>query len=468
MNIPIVESPVMIAMPFSKTGTLRSQSSRDRQTTNPPFIPWRWALLMLAAQGIAGNYFDFILQHIHDHGDNPERSFFLLVPVFFAAIFTWKQQKYFAHRGWRLSALGFLGSAILAMLFLFFPSANYYGSSRALLIGGLVCWSSFPLWLLRTVGKHTRSRLSFMLYWLVPLALLGSYYPLARIGGEQGGSACYVLSYSGYLHHATVISVAAVVVGWLLLRSKLSRWNQVGWLLALLAHLFMSVGELYTHPWAVLVLWVAPIAIVLKQSFQWNMLLPSSLLILNILYTPASAAAIMCLVVAICCALEVVSKAIIVQQNRYVTNHIVFAIGAYLLLWPTVGFRFSGIDFAFMFRWVPIELYEQFWWVIALGMVAKFLFPWVLLFGASASLWPPLSRTRTFAHLLGFKVLLLSAFASGYALTHRFVSAVAIDILSELGLLLVVTVMLTLMTRPWFRRLSQSNPTQLPLGFRKS
>jgi len=59
------------------------------------------------------------------------------------------------------------------------------------------------------------------------------------------------------------------------------------------------------------------------------------------------------------------------------------AFAGYLLLWPTVGMRFSGIEFQFMFDWVPIARYEQLWRVIAARMRLKSVWPYALLVDVS-------------------------------------------------------------------------------------
>jgi hypothetical protein len=132
------------------------------------------------------------------------------------------------------------------------------------------------------------------------------------------------------------------------------------------------------------------------------------------------------------------------------------ATAAYLLLWPLFGFRLSGVDFHFMFQWLPEQRHDEWWWLIALATLVKFAVPYLLL-GASAhqlgvgprAAWLSLS-------VIAARVLVLSVMTSAYALRHPMQSELAMDMVAEL---LLVTLCL-----PWLASwaLGRSRPPAEP------
>lgn len=119
-------------------------------------------------------------------------------------------------------------------------------------------------------------------------------------------------------------------------------------------------------------------------------------------------------------------------------NGVSLSLAGYLLLWPTLGMRFSGIDFRFMFDWVPVARYEELWWLIGLGMLLKFSWPYALLVELARS--ASTQRTPIWAQrVLALKLAALSVFAAGYATSHALLSNGALEILAELSLLVAVS-----------------------------
>jgi hypothetical protein len=117
---------------------------------------------------------------------------------------------------------------------------------------------------------------------------------------------------------------------------------------------------------------------------------------------------------------------------------VTLAFAGYLLLWPTVGMRFSGIDFRFMFDWVPVARYEELWWLIALGMLLKFVWPYALLVDLARRMCPRHGLGWAY-FALSAKLCALSVFAAWYATSHSLLTNGALEILAELALLLLVS-----------------------------
>src|SRR5699024_6638511 len=100
------------------------------------------------------------------------------------------------------------------------------------------------------------------------------------------------------------------------------------------------------------------------------------------------------------------------------TSALTIVVGLYLMFWPTVGFHLVGIDFAYMFQWVPEESYERSWWVIGLGVIVKLSLPLMLVIAVGREeLRDPVQSsivTLTFAA----KSALLSIMIASYAVWH--------------------------------------------------
>jgi hypothetical protein len=125
---------------------------------------------------------------------------------------------------------------------------------------------------------------------------------------------------------------------------------------------------------------------------------------------------------------------------RSAASGLTLAFAGYLLLWPTVGMRFSGIDFRFMFDWIPPARYEELWWLIALGMLLKFVFPYALLVDHARRACP--AQALPWAYLtLAAKLCALSIFAAWYATSHSLLTNGALEILAELAMLILFSLL---------------------------
>jgi hypothetical protein len=122
-------------------------------------------------------------------------------------------------------------------------------------------------------------------------------------------------------------------------------------------------------------------------------------------------------------------------RSQEVLVAVTTVVAVYLMLWPTVGFHVAGIDFSFMFQWVPAAKYERWWWIIALGMAVKLALPLVLVVAIARE---PL-RARLAATLVcsafAAKTALLSVMIAAYATVHVMGSQQATSMLAELALI---------------------------------
>jgi len=126
------------------------------------------------------------------------------------------------------------------------------------------------------------------------------------------------------------------------------------------------------------------------------------------------------------------------QLAEHVSAGLSVALGLYLMLWPTVGFHLAGIDFGYMFQWIPEAEYERYWQLIGLGLVIKLALPLVLvLFVARPALGARPVLVVVSASFCA-KVALLALLIAAYAATHDMRSEQALAMLAELSLLLFV------------------------------
>jgi len=125
-------------------------------------------------------------------------------------------------------------------------------------------------------------------------------------------------------------------------------------------------------------------------------------------------------------------------ERAAVASGVTLALTGYLLLWPTLGMRFSGIDFQFMFDWVPAARSEELWWLIGLGVLVKFALPYAVLqdLGRGSTSGQAL---RWAVVTLALKLTALSVFAAWYSTSHTLLTNGALEILAELGLLILAS-----------------------------
>lgn len=387
-------------------------------------------LLLPPWAGVTGLLFNDIRMVIHDHGDSPERALFLIVPLGLGLAL-----------GWVWKALGRMTAARMAAgvtivpFLLLFPSANYYGAPRAIVFGGYAAVAVIGVALWRSERLKTEIGA-----WLAgALALLITFYDVSRRGGGTGLST---YDFSSPIYDDWAVFSLPVLLG--LLCGALERTQthsprrfRLAWWGTALA--VVLVGSLAASGWA--------------EQVAAGVLLPGGLLVAWLCWRRSAALAAVGLVVALLvmyppsrvCGMVGITLCLVsfrqvilgLVEREWVTPSafaIPFALTAYLMLWPSLGFRLSGIDFGFVFRWVPVARYEELWWVFVVGTALKLAIPYVLLVRACQG-W--FARGLS-VPLLPAKVLLLSCFGMGYAIRNSFVSRFSLDVLSELGLVFVV------------------------------
>jgi len=399
---------------------------------------WSVSLLFGAALALAGRYYDAVRHHIHDHGSEPQRSFWLLVPLglgFALALarrgtaFTWRA---------RLER-GALGTVLLSFCLLF-PTAYYYGASRATVLAVMV--ALFVVLGTRLATVRPRSGLVLLVLALVTAASLWSLYGLRDVGGRTREMAYFVFSSPVFGRYAIVTAFAVKLGLWLALAWTGQRSRRDLSIAALLALAALTLEHLPTQ---------RAVLLVAALGYLGLLALPSSRLVATRLFLGLLALGQMyeqeavrilpmqVLLCSIALTLEFFRRCFLEDEEaRSVASGVTLAFAGYLLLWPTVGMRFSGIDFHFMFEWVPISRYEELWWLIAAGMSLKFVLPYALVIDLARRVCP--GASLSWAYLaLAMKLCALSVFAAWYATTHSLLSNGALEILAELSLLVLVS-----------------------------
>jgi len=407
---------------------------------------WAWAIAFGAALALAGRYYDAVRHHIHDHGSEPARSFWLLVPLSLGfglsllqheALFDWRR---------RLER-GALFTVLLSFTLLF-PTAYYYGASRATVLAAMVALG--VLLGTRAGALRARGRLRLVLLMLSTTGLLWSLYGLRDVGGRTREMAYFVFSSPLFARHAQVTSVALELGLWLVFAwagqdsfggqpARRSRRDlSIAGLLALAAlileHLPRKPAVLLGSSLGCLVLLASPKTRLVATRLFLGLLALAQMYEQDPLHVLPMKALLCCVALT----LEFFRRCFAADDlARSSASGVTLAFAAYLMLWPTVGMRFSGIDFHFMFDWVPIARYEQFWWLIAAGMLLKFVWPYALLLDLARRACP--RGALSWAYLtLATKLCALSVFAAWYATSHSLLSNGALEILAELSLLVVV------------------------------
>jgi len=402
--------------------------------------PWPWSLALLAGASLslAGSHYDSVRQHIHDHGSEPIRSFWLLVPLALGFAFSFLRRE--PRFGVRLRLERAALTTVLLSFALLFPTAYYYGASRATVLAAIV--ALFVVLGTRFGSFQPRERLTQIGLALLAAGLLWSLYGLRDVGGRTREMAYFVFSSPLFDRYALVASCSLKLALWLGFaceRRRSRRDLSIAALLALAALAFERLpaqrGVLLASALGYLWLLVLPGARLLATRLFLGLLALGQLYDQRALCVLPVQVLLLCLVFA----LEYWRRCFAADDHaRAVASGVTLAFAGYLLLWPTVGMRFSGIDFQFMFAWVPIARYEELWWLIAAGMLLKFVWPYALLVDLARRYCPP--AALSWAYLaLSAKLCALSVFAAWYATSHSLLSNGALEILAELSLLVLVS-----------------------------
>jgi len=404
--------------------------------------PFRWTLSLASgsALALAGRYYDAVRQQIHDHGSEPQRSFWLLVPLVLGFTLSLLRRRPPLDFRARLER-GALGTVLLSFVLLF-PTAYYYGASRATVLAAIV--ALFVVLGARLGPLPARQRVALIGLALLGAGLLWSLYGLRDVGGRTREMAFFVFSSPLFGRQALLMSCSVKLALWLGFASKKQRSTRDLSIAGLLALAALALEHLPGNRWLLLVSLLGYLGLRLSpRSRLAATRLFLGLLALGQLYGQEALRVLPMQALLLCVglSLELWRRAFSADQGaRSVASGVTLAFAGYLLLWPTVGMRFSGIDFQFMFAWVPLARYEELWWLIALGMLFKFVWPYALLIDQARRACPP--QALAWGYLaLSAKLCALSVFSAWYATSHSLLTNGALEILAELALLLLVSVL---------------------------
>jgi hypothetical protein len=402
------------------------------------FFPRRPWVAFLAAAGLVvlrllgGLLYEPLCLRIHDHGEAPWRAAFLLLPLGGGLL---AGRWLLGH--WR----GGASLAVLVPLLLLFPSANYYGSGRAIVHGSWLALALAAPWLLR---RSSSPLLGAVCLALAPLAL-ALFLGVRRVGDVAGDQGFFELSSPLLASHASRILVASRLLGFLLLPRLLSPSASLHLARGLLAAGALSAALDRTLFPPELLLLLPPL--LLLGAPARGLALALGWVAMDSIYPAPAAAALGALLAGIAGVLVVLRDARISPEQRGLAGAGVALVTGYLALWPAVGMRLAGLDFSFMFRWIPASHYETFWWLIGLGLAAKV---------ALAIFWPGLLAISSVGGkpwllpVATLKALSLALFAATWGVVGPLTALPGQEALSELGLVLFASLMIW--ASGWFVR----------------
>lgn len=414
-----------------------------------PALSWLLAIAFGASVALAGRYYDAVRHHIHDHGSEPMRSLWLLVPLSLGFALSVLQRA--PHCGVRRRLERGALNTVLLSFSLLFPTAYYYGASRATLLAAMV--SLGVLLGTRAGSLQARGRLCLIALALSVVGLLWSLYGLRDVGGRTREMAFFVFSSPLFARYALIASVALKLGLWLVSavtaplpsgrheRRRSPRDLTLSAFVALAAlaceHLAAQRAVLVGSVLGCLGLLARPQTRLVATRFFLGLLALAQLYEQDPLRVLPMQALLLC----VASTLEFFRRCFAADDRaRSIASGVALAFAGYLMLWPTVGMRFSGIDFHFMFDWVPIRRYEELWWLIAAGMLFKFVWPYALLADLARRTCPRSALLWAYS-TLSTKLCALSVFAAWYATSHALLSNGALEILAELSLLVVASML---------------------------
>ena len=438
-DVPVLRWLSMLAIALAFVGGVWLLTSTERRA---PLVALAAAASVLAAAvGLAN---DPIRSLVHDHGDSPERGLSLLVPLALGCVVaTFVRRSRLFEAGARPAWLPTAAAcALLVTFWLLLPTAYYYGSRRAVVLAGALAIAVMLVEYWRRSAAHWQDRLAPTLALALTAAVLVSFYQVKQLGPETGGAAAWALSAPVYTRWAWLPLLVAKpilfgVVVWPRASERPRDAALAGVLLAVCVLVELGGVRLPREAYAVLFGALLLGAAFARQVAPWS-LLAGSLLLLDHLYgaNASHLAPLETILAATAASLAAWQRVGATPLGKRLLAGFTVPLGFYLMFWPTVGFHLAGIDFAYMFQWVPEAQYEHFWQVIALGVVIKLALPLVLVLAvARAQLRDRLTLTVV-AATLAAKVALLSVMITAYAIGHRMASQQALAMLAELLLLL--------------------------------
>jgi hypothetical protein len=326
-------------------------------------------------------------------------------------------------------------------LLLLLPTAYYYGARRAVVLFAAPS-------LVVVLASHAPRRLTPGAGWVPSLALvfaagvLVSFYSVRQLGPETASAAAWALDAPIYAKGSWLALLVSKLVLYAIViapRAATRPLDSAAAVALLSTCLLIELAgvQLARGVFAAVAVASALLAVLAPERARGS-LLGSGLLVLEHLYQASAAhlAPLQMLLSACAAALLAWRRLRLSALASSWANGLTVALTLYLMFWPTVGFHLVGIDFSYMFQWVPAEEYERLWWVIGVGLIIKLALPlWlVVLVGGSAlhrgSIRAVVSGT------LAAKTGLLALMIASYAVQHDMGSQQALAMFAELILVM--------------------------------
>lgn len=414
------------------------------------------AVLVAAIAITLGANYDQVRLAIHDQGFTPERGLYLLIPLgvgYLAAVALRRLRVLRAAQPGAWLPTGAAATLVAVFLFLF-PSANFYGSARAIVYAALVTIVALVIDAWKHELPSAEARRWLIAASSLAVLTLASYARVARSEGAAE-AAVYVLEaaiYKGQAWLPLVVGKACVFGVFSARRCRPRSFDGALGASLLTASLLVQLAGAHLSHVVYAVLFA-----VLCVSHGWGRRraplsqLCAWLLLLNCFYgnSPQHLAPIELLLGATAATLAGLRNIRMRRDSFVVASGLTVLTAAYLLLWPMLGFRLSGLDFSFAFEWLPNERYEELWWVIAASALLKLAAPyWILCSIVDCEALPRESGSLA-ALLFSAKVGTLSLMIAAYAAGHAMKSNLAMDMLAELVL---VTLVLIFVSPFWIAR----------------
>jgi hypothetical protein len=397
---------------------------------------------------LLGVFYDSIRALVHDHGDSPERSLCLLVPLALAAVLagplrrTGYDSRLRAERrpSWFVSVAG---CALLVTLWLMLPTAYYYGARRATVLAASLALIALAIEGITRTTWSRRLALGLVAL-LFALAALLSLYQVRQVGPELAGTATWALDAAICTRFAWVGLVVAKLVLFALFVTPESEQRPLD--AAGAAALFSTctlielAGARLPRESFACVLGACLFGWLVARRQARFSLFGGGLLLLEHLYAGdlAQIAGIEMLLAGLAATLFGLRRLGLDARTFRVSVGLSLVVALYLMLWPTVGFHLVGVDFRFMFQWVPATAAERWWWVVALGFTFKLALPLTLVVSLARTDLAQAAAEHVVAPALAAKLLLLSITVAAYAATHAMNSQQSTAMLAELLLLAFV------------------------------
>jgi hypothetical protein len=423
----------------------------------------RWFVaLATSAAGLAatvGLSYDSIRNVIHDHGDSPERALWLLVPLFLGILLAFVVRhtpllgKAATSSSWLRTAGG---STLLVAFLLMMPTAYYYGSRRGVVLAGVLGIGCLLVDSLRHKGSSIRRAVPSLLTLLFVGCMLVNFYSVRQLGPETGGASTWALDARLFTQSAWLALIASKLVLYLVLIAPraTSRPSDTALAAGLLSGSILvefAGAQLRREAYLCIFVALAVGSLTVRHDVP-SSLFAGALVLLDHLYAKDTArlAPIEMLLAG--------TAALVAWERSHKRSHgskwvygLSVSVAVYLMFWPTVGFHLAGLDFSFMFRWVPEASYEKAWLLIAFGVIVKLSLPIVLVIAVARDHLRDCDTRIIVASMLTAKVVLLSVVIAFFATSHSMASQQAIAMLSELVLVIFGTCT-TLLAMPRVRR----------------